>query len=72
MWSTQHYRVDRRGEVTERGEPRGTVSKLAAGWQAVGIDGLCDEVAYRTRQSAARSLLRGCLYGIHDGVCACR
>jgi hypothetical protein len=72
MWHVPHYRVSHDGHVTERGQVRGTVSKVAAGWVAIDGTGTCDQVTYGTRSSAARSLLRGCLFGIHDGPCNCR
>jgi hypothetical protein len=60
--------VSHDGHVTERGQVRGTVSKVAAGWVAIDAAGTCDLVAYRTRNSAARSLLRGCIYGLHESA----
>jgi hypothetical protein len=72
MWHVPYYPVSRDGHVTERGQVRGTVERTSAGWQAIDAGGSSDEVVYRTRNSAARSLLRGCLFGIHDGVCSCR
>ena len=73
MWASHHYTVSKRGAVIERGEPRGTVERTSAGWQAIDATGTCDGVSYRTRTSAARSLLRGCLYGLHETAgCNCR
>jgi hypothetical protein len=64
--------VSRAGHVTERGEHRGTVERRSAGWIAIDAAGTCDLVAYGTRKSAARSLLRGCIYGLHESAgCNC-